>query len=270
MSALAEFQSEFAAALLHSPAGMRAQLGRGFAVYQNTVMTSLLDVLRANYPTVARLVGGEWFDAAALLYAREHPPEQPVLALYGASFPAFLAGFSTVHALPYLPFAAWLDRWWTESHFAADADTLPAAVLYDLTMVQLCEVRLRLHPAARLAWLPHSAVSIWQSNRPPAMVPDELQVDDSEQGVLMTRPAGRIETRTLDRAGYDFLRGIVDGLRLGEAAIAAREKHADADIAVMLADFINAGAFDAECGLSANRLMENKHDRQPAHLANTI
>ncbi|MGE0115814.1 MAG: putative DNA-binding domain-containing protein [Steroidobacteraceae bacterium] len=243
MSALAEFQSNFSAALLNPQAGLRAQLGVGFAVYQNTVSKGLMDVLRANYPTVERLVGSEWFDAAALLYAREHLPEQPALALYGASFPAFLDNFSAIHELPYLPFVARLDRLWTEAHFAGDSGVLCAADLHGLSMTQLHDVHLRLHPAVRMAWVPHSAVHIWQANRPPAVAPDELQVDDSEQGVLLVRPAGQINSILLNRAGYDFLQHLANKMTLGEAAIAVLERHADSDIAALLASFIAAGAF---------------------------
>ena len=44
----------------------------GFAVYRNTVLKGCIDALQANYPTVARLVGDEWFRAAAGRYVRAH------------------------------------------------------------------------------------------------------------------------------------------------------------------------------------------------------
>ena len=246
MSALAEFQREFSAALLQPDHMVRRRLGEGFAVYQNTVVKGLIDVLRANYPTVARIAGAEWFDAAAQWFARERLPEQPALALYGATFPEFIAGIDSARELPYLPEVARLDRLWTEVHFAADASLLRPSVLQALAPAELQTRRLRMHPAMRFAWLPHSAVTIWEHNRPPAVTPAELQVDGCEQGALLTRPDGAIRTTPLLHPDYWFLRRLADGMPLGEAAVSVLERYPDADIAGLLAKFIAVGVFAAD------------------------
>ena len=75
-STLDDFQREFAAALLGeatSAAGQALAAQPGFAVYRNTVLRGCVDALAANYPTVATLVGGEWFEAAAGRFARAEP-----------------------------------------------------------------------------------------------------------------------------------------------------------------------------------------------------
>lgn len=242
MPALAEFQSEFARALLDPNAVLRNQVGVGLAVYQNTVMKGLVDVLRANYPTVERLVGTEWFASIALLYARQHLPEQPVLALYGATFPTFLDAPGRTHGLHYLSSVAQLDRLWTEAHFAADSAVLHAAALQAVVPEQLQAIELQWHAATRVAWLPHSAVSIWQHNRS-AQPPEALEVDDVEQGMLLTRPHGAIVAMQIDRIDYDFLQHLHSGVSLGEAAIAVLQQYPDADIASVLAKLLQAGAF---------------------------
>src|SRR5687768_2867500 len=107
-SALTCFQDAFARALLapevaaDSPvAALTAQ--PAFAVYRNTVMKGCIDALQANYPAVARLVGEEWFRAAATIYVRETLPAEPMMLNYGAMFADFLTHFGPAADLPYLP-----------------------------------------------------------------------------------------------------------------------------------------------------------------------
>ena len=91
---LAQFQASFAQALfapadIDSPvAALSAQ--PAFAVYRNTVMKACIDALEANYPAVARLVGSEWFRAAAALYVAARPPNDARMLRYGDGFPDFL------------------------------------------------------------------------------------------------------------------------------------------------------------------------------------
>src|SRR5262245_23956796 len=135
--ALAKFQDAFAQALSAAGPGdmdhLPIEVGRlitqpGFAVYRNTVMKACIDALQANYPAVARLVGDEWFRAAAAVFARAHLPEHPTLLAYGGNFADFLARFPPAAALPYLPEVARLDRFWTESHIAPEVVLVDPAV----------------------------------------------------------------------------------------------------------------------------------------------
>ncbi len=70
------FQQSFAQALLHPGAADPAAVAMAavlqqpaFSVYRNTVLKGCIDALEANYPTVARLVGSEWFRSVAALVA---------------------------------------------------------------------------------------------------------------------------------------------------------------------------------------------------------
>ena len=255
MSALAEFQSEMAAALLDPQHSLRERLGVGLAVYQNTSMRGLIDALRANHPSVERLVGAEWFDAVARLYAVAHLPDEPSLALYGASFNTFIGDYSAEHDLSYLPFVAQLDRLWLEAHFSPDAPALQAIGLQTLLPEQLQTLRMKLHPAARIAWVPHSSFTIWQRNRSPNTAPDELQVNGADEGALITRPDGDVRVTGLTAAEFMFLQQINDGVWLGEAAVRVLELHADADLAAMLSRFIAEGAFAADIELNPDQTL---------------
>jgi hypothetical protein len=247
MSDLRTFQTELVRALqARAPrvsAVARQPLSRGITVHRNTVFKSLVDALADNFPTVERLVGRSWFIECAAEYARAFPPTAPMLALYGAHFAEYLAGYAVAGALAYLPDVARIDRLWTEAHFAADAEPLASDALAGLQPSQLFEQRLTLHSSTRFGWFKHSAVTIWQMNRPPRPAPTELEIDDAEEGALLTRPRGEVECAQIDARAWTFLTRVREGASLGEAATAVLEIDSTADIAAYLARFISAGVF---------------------------
>ena len=95
-------------------------------VYRNGFLKACIEALRANYPSVERLVGEERFAALARPYVDAHPPRTAGLVEYGEGFPKFIEDTSDTHRLAYLASFAVLDRAWSEVYFAEDAD-VPAA-----------------------------------------------------------------------------------------------------------------------------------------------
>ncbi len=243
---LADFQDAFATALLTSHpsahpdvTGLAAQ--PGFAVYRNTVMKGALDALQANYPSVLRLVGEEWFRAAAAEFVRMSPPEHPALVRYGAQFATFLRNFPPAAELPYLHEVARLDRCWTEAHIAPGLVPMAPETIAALAPDALGALHLLPHPAARWAWFPEQpAYTIWRRNR-------ELSDDTSEfpwqgEGAVLTRPHDSVQWRALDAAGCAFLDACARGAPLGEACASALAVNAATDIAALMALLIDAGA----------------------------
>jgi hypothetical protein len=176
-----------------------------FAVYRNTVMKGCIDALQANYPAVARLVGEEWFRAAAAVYARANPPRVPMLAEYGEGFASFLESFPPSAELPYLPAVARLDRFWTEAHTAPDEPLLR----------RLNGRRLQPHAAARWAWFPLPAYTIWSANREGAGERGEIVW--RAEGALITRPRDAVQCIELDAAECRFLDACARGDELPDA-----------------------------------------------------
>lgn len=86
-----------------------ADPARRFAVYRNNVVVSLVAALGETFPVCRELVGAEFFEAMARLHVRASPPDSPVLAHYGADFPAFIAAFPPAASLPYLADVARLE-----------------------------------------------------------------------------------------------------------------------------------------------------------------
>jgi len=239
---LPDFQSEFVSDLLSPQLSiMPANTHAALTVYRNTVVKGLLDALGANFPTVVKLVGTEWFEGAAISFARKHPPESPVLAEYGKSFPAFLAEFPAAFNLPYLSDVARLDLLWIESYFAGDASSLPATMLQGLSGDQLMNTRLHFHPATRIASFKHSAVTVWLHNRKDQ--PDELVVDGSDEDALITRVSNNVNVSILCVIEYRFLLEIHRGATLGEAAMTALAINPEFPLATTLSKLISAGCF---------------------------
>ena len=167
---LRAFQEAFAQALQIGAMGdsALAELTSqpGFAVYRNTAMKGCVDALAANYPAVARLVGDEWFRAAAAAFVRAYPPRRPMLVDYGEGFPDFLATFEPAAELSYLADVARLDRFWTQAHVASDQTPIAAAAVTNLAPHTLGRAVLRPHCSARWKWFEDQPIfSLWRCNR---------------------------------------------------------------------------------------------------------
>lgn len=166
-------QAAFAAALLAPdrplPPGLVDPRGRPskarFDVYRNNVTASLLRVLQAAFPVTQRLVGAEFFAAMAVEFLRAHPPRSRMMMLYGADFPAFLAGFPPVAHLGYLADVARIEQALRESYHAADAVPLGAERLAAVPPEAFLAARLTFAPSLRLIRSDWPALSIWQANQ---------------------------------------------------------------------------------------------------------
>ncbi len=240
-TALHAFQHAFAHALRHGGHDGPLARQRGFAVYRNTVMKGCIDGLHANYPAVARLVGDDWFRAAAAEYVRAHPPHDVRLMLYGEDFGPFLARFAPAAELPYLPDVARLDRSWSEAHVAADAPALQPADLASLPEQALSALTLTPHPAARWHWFDDAPIhTLWSSNRQGEPMPPDLAWRG--EGALLTRPHGAVQDEPISRATCAFLDACAAHQRLPQAIGAALNAEPATDVSALLAQLMTAGA----------------------------
>ena len=240
-NSLASFQSSFVKSLFDQDAESTLTTQPAFAVYRNTVMSGCVDALQANFPSVARLVGVDWFRAAAATYARAQPPRDGRLLMYGETFADFLADFEPAHDLPYLAGVARLDRLWIEAHTAEDAMAVDSAWLASLLPDQLGALRLRPHPATRWRFFDGLPIySIWAPNRVGTDAMDDIVWQG--EGALLTRPVDAVGWQALDRSSGAFLDTCAEGRLLAEAAGAALDVLPDVDIAALLSRLLSAGA----------------------------
>ena len=177
---------------------------RRFAVYRNTCIKGCVDALAAQFPSVLRLVGDDWFRAAATEHVRAQPPQDGRLLRYGAGFPPFLQTFAHAAGLPYLAGVAQLDWLWTQAHVAADAAPLPPHAMATWDANTLHTTTLHLHPAT--PWHGHAELplySLWRAARE--------QHDDPNpaawvgEGALLTRPHDQVLWAPLSAGGCALL-----------------------------------------------------------------
>jgi hypothetical protein len=241
------FQRAFHEALLRPADAARLRLpgigeAAAFAVYRNTVMKGCVDALQANFPTVDRLVGADWFRAAAARYVTTAPPCDGRLLAYGDGFPEFLARMLPP-GLAYVAEVAPFDAAWRACHAAADAPPLDPCAVARLAPEALAATVLPLHPAARWIWCDTApAFALWQRHRPPgeAAGPEIAWQGD---GGLLTRPGDSVQCRPLDAATHGFLQACASGCTLGQAAEYTWQHHPDADLSALLQQLLLAGVF---------------------------
>ena len=116
-------------------------------------------------------------------------------------------------------------------------------MLAHIAPTKLGSLRLGLHPAARFSAYAHSAVTVWQANRPPALPPPELAIADVDEAALVVRGPAGVTMLALDGAAQAFVAAIIEGASVASAATAALAAAPDADFASSWATLLAHGAF---------------------------
>jgi hypothetical protein len=236
-------QTAFAMALLDpgqaAPEGLEnpfgGPAGRRFDVYRNNVAVSLTQALETGFPTVRKLVGDDFFKAMAGIYLRANPPSDPRLALYGSSFPGFLARFEPVRRLRYLPDIARLDLGLRQSYHAADAAPFATTGLAPAGVLSL---KPRLAPATLVMSSRHPVFAIWRYNTETGAA----KPDAAPQDVLIARKGYDPAPHLLPPGGLTLARALKGRLTLAEAMTRTLADHPTADIAALVTLFFTTGA----------------------------
>lgn len=162
MSALADWQRRFVAALRDPSAEADADLGQaaGLDVYRNNVRQSLIEALATAFPHTRTLLGERYFAAAAGDFARDHPPDDPRLAYYGTGFADFLDDLPPLADHRYVSDICRLERARLDVSHAAEAPALEAGCLAGHPAPEGLRVAIR--PAASLVSCRHDVRALWR------------------------------------------------------------------------------------------------------------
>jgi hypothetical protein len=219
-AAAVSFRSTFASALLNPgqpiPVGLgAADARRRFAVHRNNMVAGLINTLAARFPAVAKIAGGEFFNAMARAFVLAHPPRSPLLACYGDEFPHFIGGLARAHEVAYLADVVRIEAARTRAYHAVDAAPVGADAFAALTV----EAASTMPPVGRDHSLPHPIVTIWAMNSGErGLAPIE---DWRREDALVARPLLEVEVRVLPPGVSEFLLALAAGRPLGEAALHA-------------------------------------------------
>ena len=212
------------------------------SIHGDTAISTLTTALRLTYPAVRKLVGDEFFEAAARVFMGAHPARSAWLDEYGQGFGAFLAQFPAALALPYLPDVADLEWAVSCALHAPDAIALDLQRLAALPPAASAALRLRAHPALRLVRASTPADAIWHA----VLKGDDaaLEVIDPAAGpvhLLIERRGSNVRVQRLGRAAWHFTAALCAGTAL---SIALRD-NPDCAADALLAEHLGAGRF---CG----------------------
>ena len=225
-------------AVLGGPAGKGAV--RRYNVYRNNVTVSLIDALAAVFPAIQRITGIEFFRAMARSHVRATPPASPLLFEYGRDFPAFIESYEHAAGMPWLADVARIERAWLDAYHAADAEPLSADALAAIPAERLGDAVFVAHPATRVQCSRFSAVTIFAANREGSTYPIDAGMPED---ALIARPDADVAVRHLPEGGAVFLKCLMAGQPLGEAAASALQSSPSFDLAANIAGLIQAGAF---------------------------
>jgi hypothetical protein len=210
------------------------------AIYRNTSRTALTNALRLNFPAVQRLVGKDFFAAAADTFVTRDPPHTAWLDLYGEGFPDFLQSFEPAAALLYLPDVARLERAVGRALHAVDAEPLECSQLLDIAPSGRGRVCFTPHPSVSLVFSPYPVDAIWRA----VLARDDaaLAAIDLSAGavrLLVERRAREVEVTRMGERQWKFAEALFAGHSLSVALAAAD----DPDAAAWLAAHLAAGHF---------------------------
>ncbi len=248
MPSLHELQRVFGQRLIGQEEGTLAAcvVGDGLApeqrlaVYRNTFEGNLVTALRLSYPAVHRLVGAEFFEGAARVFAHQRPPRSAWLDEYGAEFANFLRAFPAAASLAYLPDVALLEWAVSRALHAPDVDSLDARRLADLAPADHERVCFVAHPSLSLLRSDYPADTIWRA----VLAQDDAALGAVDLGagpvcLLVERLATGVEVGRLDLRAWRFADALVAGMPLG----AALELAPGPETSSLLAEHIAGGRF---------------------------
>ncbi|MGH8232025.1 MAG: HvfC/BufC family peptide modification chaperone [Steroidobacteraceae bacterium] len=240
MPALLELQRAWSAQLLSDAPLLGVADAPGFAIYRDTACSTLVNALRLSFPAVERLVGAQFFDAAARSFVREHAPEGAYLNDYGDQLPQFLQSFAPAAGVVYLAEVARLEWAVNRALHASDVPGLSLTRLRALDEAALARVCFMAHPSLSLLQLSFPADAIWRA---------VLEQDDAAMAaidltsgpvrLLIERDAGGVQVRRLGVPAFDFAAQLCSGRPL-YAAIAPES---EAECHAWLAQHLRAGRF---------------------------
>jgi hypothetical protein len=228
------------------------------SIYRNTSRTALTNALRLNFPAVQRLVGDDFFTAAADTFINREPPQIAWLDLYGEGFPEFLQGFEPAAALIYLPDVARLESAVGQAFHASDAKSLKYSQLLDIEPSDQGRVCFTPHPSVSLVSSPYPVDAIWRA----VLARDDvalaaIKLSSGAVRLLVERRLGEIAVTRLDERRWKFAEALFAGHSLSTALTAADNP----DAAVWLAAHLAAGHLSGFALSSTESLVVSEHAR---------
>jgi hypothetical protein len=215
-------------------------------VYANMYFFRILDVLRADYPKVAAVLGDAVFHNLATDYLPAHPSRHPSLRFVGAALPGFLGGHAVARDRPWLPELAALEWARVDVFDRADTPTQTREALATVAPEAFAEIPLRTVAACALVPATHAVEETWRAVEAAGDADTETEarphepprLADPTHAVLVWRRGVSVQHRTIvgpERRALDALRaGTTFGALCAALADESESEEAAARLAVQL------------------------------------
>lgn len=216
------------------------------AVHRNTFIATLADMLAETFPVTQALVGEDFFRAMARSFVLAVPVRTANLVDYALDFPAFVAGYAPVAAMPFVHELAQLEAMRLRAFHAADVDAVEPAAFQPLALDarRLAHARVRLHPAAQWLRARHAVHALWSAHHEASdmraidLAGLDLQVP---QDVLVSRFGYALQVLALPPGAADFLDALAGGSTLAQAFAGAVAGDARTDPAALFTLLLRHG-----------------------------
>ena len=220
------------------------------SVYRNNSLSAHIDVLRANYISVAALVGDEFFTSICLEYIKAYPAHNRTLVGYGEHFTNMIEDNLENHKLPYLSSFAKLDRAWTTAHTARDVEPLDMAVLENIILEggDIANLYMSIVPSADLVCNDWPVFSLWASLRDNTDITNAVALAEKHETTLVWRHDQEVMYRCLNLAEFTFLDAMRAGGNLGMATSKTLDADPSIDVGQLLAGTVGAKLFTQDIG----------------------
>lgn len=239
LRSLRETQTAFAAHLaghdradlVSSIAGDQCTVLGRLQLHRHHVTRSIGAALAATFPTVAAVVGQEFFGLLASNFMAGTALEDPVLSRYGEHFPQFVSAKQDKHGLPYLTDVVRLDWALNVAFHAPFEPGLSAADLAGWSQDSLLSLSVRLPTGSSLIESAYPLDLIWQASQPSSPV-DKVDLAAGPACLLVFRRSEDAAFAVLTPGEAAFIKRLRRGDRLAIAAQHASRVEEDFDLAV--------------------------------------
>lgn len=185
-------------------------------IYRRAILGTLARTLGAIYPVCQQLVGEEFFDAMARVFARQTPSESPDLGDYGEAFSAFIADFEPAAELTYLADVARLEWHWHRAFHAPDDKGIDISALAGVPEASTAHIVFRLPISAGLLASDYPVHRIWQVNQDDWTGEQTVDLDDGPARLIVWRRGHEMRIDELNPDDWLLLTAIDAGRSLGE------------------------------------------------------
>lgn len=223
---------EHTSELAETVAGKGLEPAARLQIYRNIIFNNLTAALRTAYPAVLKLVGEDFFAAAAARYIRGYPSTSGNLQDFGAAFADCLGSMPEARTLAYLADMARLEWARQQAYLAADAAPLEPGALAEVADDRQDNLCLALHPSARLLESSYPVLDIWGFCQQDTG--ERLRLSDAGQRILIWRMDTQIAMRALSAAQYAFVDSLMKQATLSNAQARASGLGSDFDVGACL------------------------------------